>query len=159
MATEKKSNALIDALKKQAIGILIGIVALAWTSVKELISTGAEVKTKNLIINVVMTDAQIKIYFDSLVKEEISKTINNPVIWMKILGNENLTQYTDKKASELRQFVNNKMDQVDSIQKAFYSTLGMEAGERDENVMKYLGAMIREYRKKHTLETYHSPTM
>lgn len=155
---DKKPNAVIDAIKKQAIGILIGLVALVYTTVKELISTGAEVKHKQFVVNIVTTDRTIEDHFDTLINKKIQETMSSPAVWFKVFDNSLLKEYTSQQTSKIRSYVDKKIKEVDSIQNEFYNELGVLSGDRNENVLKTLGAMMREYNKKH-LNTVHVPAM
>lgn len=161
MAPEKESiwKQAGTALKKHLVTILVGGALLVWTEFKDTFNAGAELRMKDAIVKVVIENKTVEDHFRAIVQEEISKTMNDMSTWLKVLDNDFLTDYTDKKTSEIRTFVNKKMEEVDSAQQAFYSKLGVASGLRDEEVLQYLGYVIREFKKKNTIDVVHVPTM
>ena len=145
------------ALQKYAVTLVIGAALFVWTFVKDTFATGAEVKTRELVINIVVSDATVEKQMRKIAQEEIIATMNDAATWLTVLDNEFLKGYTEKKVDDVKADIDRKLAQIDSAQHNLINDIGKAAGIRNDEFVKIFSSMIREYKKDHVTIVHVDP--
>lgn len=149
---QKESNPLIELVKKHLITFVLSILVVAWTFVKDAVLDSADHKFNESVKVIVITDKDIKAHFDSIIDSRftynLKQSLNNPMLWFDALNSNFVSAYAEEKASDIREEVQRKLLEVDSIQKGFVESIGKGLGIRDEDVLPLFEKMMKDYVKK-----------
>lgn len=84
-------------------------------------------------------------HVDSLVTIRIQEALSNPLLWEQVLNSVFLTDFVDKKASEIEEGVDAELAKRDSS-KSFVEYIGEELQMRDEDVLPLFSKMMKAFK-------------
>ena len=135
----------MEIIKKHIITIALSLLVVAWTFVKDIFNTGADVKF-NTRITYVIKSKDVKQYFDSLIYDAIDREMNDPFSLLEILSSEHVSKFAEVKAEEVKNAVAKELFKKDSIKGDMIHELGRGTGIRNEEIMKELINLLKDYK-------------
>ena len=135
----------MEIIKKHIITIALSLLVVAWTFVKDIFNTGADVKF-NTRITYVIKSKDIKQYFDSLIYDAIDREMNDPFSLLEILSSEHVSKFAEVKAEEVKNAVAKELFKKDSIKGDMIHELGQGTGIRNDDIMKELINLLNDYK-------------
>jgi len=136
---------LTGILKKNLIALLLSAGVLCWTFVKDLISTGADVKFNDKIVLIIKGEKATK-YIDSLILEAIDREMNNPMSLIEVLSSDHVNAFAESKAVEVREAVKRELLKSDSIKGDIIHDLGEGTGMRNEDILPELIELLKAFK-------------
>ena len=132
--------------KDNIIAVVLSIGVVGWTFVKDLISTGADVKFNERVFVVIQSDVSRK-YIEGLIYKAIDNEMNDPFALMEILSSQHVSEYAEEKAQEVREAVKNEIMRNDSAKGDLIHDLGIGTGMRNEDIMPELIKLLKAFRR------------
>ena len=144
----------MEIIKKHIITIALSLLVVAWTFVKDIFNTGADVKF-NTRITYVIKSKDVKQYFDSLIYDAIDREMNDPFSLLEILSSEHVSKFAEVKAEEVKNAVAKELFKKDSIKGDMIHELGQGTGIRNDDIMKELINLLKDYKSGKLNTTRH----